>query len=439
MGLPFLNSSKPKTPASPPSASSVPASTGGFSKFAEKLSSSMGSNLGLGNTLGMPIAIDFGTGALKILQVNTGQPPAMQAIVCLETPQALIGDNKRRMEFQLSALPKLVKKGGFKGKRAVCSIPAWQTTCKHLQFPRQDGVPLAQLVAAAIPQQLGVDPASLVYRFIEVSNKEKNNNKVDVVLIAVERAVVDLLMETLVEAKLEPVGIQSEFMCTVRAFDDIHRRLEDNKANTLYLDIGASTTKVMITHGRTLVFARMIDVGGRHLDAAIAKQMNVDEVTARQMRLALDAETERLFTPAAAPAAPAAATAEAEVDRRKDQAPAGFTEDITKQPPVAVAPVGANLLEPLEIITDEVRLCLRYHASQFPGQKVDRIIFVGGESRHRGLTQHIARVLKLSAQIADPLARVARTGTESVLGIDLKQPQPGWAVALGLCLAPTDL
>ncbi|HEX2839589.1 MAG TPA: pilus assembly protein PilM [Phycisphaerales bacterium] len=434
MGLPFLNSSKQKTPAG---AANGQGGNGGFSRFAEKLSSSMGSNLGLGNTLGMPIAIDFGTGALKILQVNTGQPPAMQAIVCLETPQALIGDNKRRMEFQLSALPKLVKKGGFKGKRAVCSIPAWQTTCKHLQFPRQDGVPLAQLVAAAIPQQLGVDPASLVYRFIEVSNKEKSNNKVDVVLIAVERAVVDRLMETLVEAKLEPVGIQSEFMCTVRAFDDIHRRLEDNKANTLYLDIGASTTKVMITHGRTLVFARMIDVGGRHLDAAIAKQMNVDEVTARQMRLALDAETEKLFAPAAS-AAPASA-AEAEVDRRKDQAPPGFTEDITKQPTVAVAPAGANLLEPLEIITDEVRLCLRYHASQFPGQKVDRIIFVGGESRHRGLTQHIARVLKLSAQIADPLARVARTGTESVLGIDLKQPQPGWAVALGLCLAPTDL
>jgi Tfp pilus assembly PilM family ATPase len=247
--------------------------------------------------------------------------------------------------------------------------------------------------------------------------------------------VVDRLMETLVDAKLEPVGIQSEFMCTVRAFDDIHRRLEDNKANTLYLDIGASTTKVMITHGRTLVFARMIDVGGRHLDAAIAKQINCDEVTAREMRLALDKETERLFTQGGASDQPR----DPEVDRRKAKVPAGFTEDITKQPTVEVAPAGTNLLEPLEIITDEVRLCLRYHASQFPGQKVDRIIFVGGESRHRGLTQHIARVLKLSAQIADPLARVARTGTESVLGIDLKQPQPGWAVALGLCLAPTDL
>jgi hypothetical protein len=47
--------------------------------------------------------------------------------------------------------------------------------------------------------------------------------------------------------------------------------------------------------------------------------------------------------------------------------------------------------------------------------------------------------LKLPAQMADPLARIVRTGAEPALGVDLKQPQPGWAVVLGLCLSPTDL
>ena len=82
---------------------------------------------------------------------------------------------------------------------------------------------------------------------------------------------------------------------------------------------------------------------------------------------------------------------------------------------------------------------LRYHDSQFPGKRVDRAMFVGGEARHRGLCQAVARALRLPAQMADPLARIARTGAEPALGVDLKQPQPGWAVALGLCLSPTDL
>ena len=32
-----------------------------------------------------------------------------------------------------------------------------------------------------------------------------------------------------------------------------------------------------------------------------------------------------------------------------------------------------------------------------------------------------------------------RTGVEPASGVDFKRAQPGWAVALGLCLSPTDL
>jgi Tfp pilus assembly PilM family ATPase len=84
-------------------------------------------------------------------------------------------------------------------------------------------------------------------------------------------------------------------------------------------------------------------------------------------------------------------------------------------------------------------LSLRYHESLFPGRKIERVIFLGGESKSRSLCQNVARVLKLPAQLADPLARVGRSGNEPVVGVDLKQPQPGWAVALGLALSPTDL
>jgi len=68
---------------------------------------------------------------------------------------------------------------------------------------------------------------------------------------------------------------------------------------------------------------------------------------------------------------------------------------------------------------------------------VDRLIFVGGEARHRALCQHIARELGLAAQLGDPLVRMGRNsdiGIES--GIDRRQPQPGWSVAIGLSLGP---
>ncbi|MCC6833272.1 MAG: hypothetical protein IT200_18205 [Thermoleophilia bacterium] len=93
----------------------------------------------------------------------------------------------------------------------------------------------------------------------------------------------------------------------------------------------------------------------------------------------------------------------------------------------------------MEILTDEIWMCLRYHASLYPSRKIDRAVFVGGEARHKPLCQHIARSLRIPSQVADPMARVARSGGGSPIGVDLCQAQPGWTVPLGLCLCPTDL
>jgi Tfp pilus assembly PilM family ATPase len=116
-----------------------------------------------------------------------------------------------------------------------------------------------------------------------------------------------------------------------------------------------------------------------------------------------------------------------------------MSEDLARAAPTPAAPAGASLREPLEILTDETNMCVRYHDTMFPSSRVSNVVFIGGESRHRGLCQHIARGLRLPAKVADPLARVVRPGTEKAVGVDLSQPQPGWAVAVGLCHCPTDL
>lgn len=409
-----------------------------------KLGSMLQTSVGMGANTTSPIGVDFGAGSLKLLQIDNTETPKLISAAALDTPMDLLADNQKRIDFQLEALPKLLKKAGFKGKRTVCAIPAWRTTCKHLQFNREPGVPTGALVEAAIAQQMGVDPNSLVYRFLEVSAIDKPG-KIDVVLISVPREIVNMVMHGLSAARLEPVGIHSEFMATLRAFDYIHRREGDVLLNTLYLDIGTTTTKVLISHGRELAFTRVISVGGYDLDVLIAKQLAVTEGDARRLRLDTDLKAPPLMSPnpgpfvPTPPARPLDENGKPIEDRRHAGVPVGFSGDVMNQPKVSVGPDGSDLREPLEIITDEVRMCVRYHASQFPTRKVERVVFVGGESRHRGFVQHIAKTLRLPAQIADPLARLARTGDEPVIGVDVKQPQPGWTVAVGLCLTPTDI
>ena len=127
------------------------------------------------------------------------------------------------------------------------------------------------------------------------------------------------------------------------------------------------------------------------------------------------------------------------MDRRVSKVVPGLSSELDSMPAAESAPKGISFSEPLEILTDEIRMCIRYHDAMYKKQAVGSIVFLGGEARHRGLCQHIARVLRLPARVADPLARIIRDGSENTLGIEVGLSQPGWAVAVGLCQSPTDL
>ena len=82
--------------------------------------------------------------------------------------------------------------------------------------------------------------------------------------------------------------------------------------------------------------------------------------------------------------------------------------------------------------------CLRYYESVFRSQSVDRAIFVGGQAYDKRLCQAIAQRLNMPSQIGDPLVRMRRTDGAGVdPKLDWRNPQPAWAVAVGLSLGPT--
>ena len=95
--------------------------------------------------------------------------------------------------------------------------------------------------------------------------------------------------------------------------------------------------------------------------------------------------------------------------------------------------------EPLNKLIHELEGCRRYYEATFTNKPVDRLVFVGGEAKHRNLCQHIAREMGLAAQVGDPMVRLSKVADiPPDAGIDPTQPQPNWAVALGLSMGPAD-
>jgi len=438
-----------------------------------------------------PIAIDFGASALKTLQLSVADDgAAIIAAAAVDTPENLRTDATARFAHQLTLLPRLVKGGGFRGKKVVCALPASQTFTQHLQVQKVGGMTLADAVRAELNAQTGCDPKRVVVRPVEVRNvKGEDGERTEVICFAVARDLVMQLVGAFKKCRLELVGVHCQHIALLRSFDHITKRASDANLTSLYIDIGADDTKVAIARGRDIVFARTVRFGGALLDAAIAERLQCPLGEARARRLAnacykalsdescaqrpastgssvatetagsadgmamlaagMRAAVDAGASPLRAPDAKYDA-AIAEEDRRAnspapgaqvvhDTPPAPSTPPTPQAPPArlpADAPV--NLTPEVESLIDEIAMGLRHHSRLFPNAVIERAIFVGGESHSRELCQHIARTLRLPAQIADPLAPLMdRTETQG-RGVNLGAAQPGWAIPFGLSFCPED-
>jgi Tfp pilus assembly PilM family ATPase len=218
----------------------------------------------------------------------------------------------------------------------------------------------------------------------------------------------------------------------------------DERRTTLFVDIGYHASKALIAHGGQLVFAKLIQVGGAHFDAQFAEELGIEMSEARERRRrqaaqepsapgrSLPSRQRSSVSEQSGPMAMAEAAMDAESDSASAAQPLRPGE-----PSHEMIPAGGEMLD---CLIDELQLCLGYHASMFPGRQVDQVVFLGGEANQRAMCRRIAQSLRLPAQLGDPLCRIGRAPTaKPPVGIELRLPQPGWAVPLGLCRMPANL
>lgn len=402
----------------------------------------------------IPLMIEFGVSGIKALQLNGHNPSTITGVAFMPTPDDLLDNPSKRLLFQMDALPKFLKGEKINATRAACLIPSGQMLCKHLQLIPADGVPIEQIAGAQLSTQLGCDPASLLVR-CRVVPGVKRQGKQEVICFGASREFVGRLMGTLKLAKLDPVGIHTEFDALVRAMqlrDDSAGGVKAGKPR-LILDMGTGSTKVLIMHGSQMIFARTIELGARHFDETICHQLRCTMMEAREMRHALTEVTPRQPVAAAAgaqmpgmPPAPASSEPAPPEPTSTDQADNHADAHTQPGPDQQHTPTHKrhrgpqiDLSEPVEIMCDEILMCLRYHDTLFPGTRVEGIVLMGGQAKHQALGAALAKRLHLEAQAFDPLACLARSGKVPVSGVDLRTAQPGWAAIVGGALSPMDL
>lgn len=416
-----------------------------------------------------PIGVDFGTDSLRMAQVDLVDGEyRLVAAASADVPAQIRQDPTARLNFFTETVRDRLASGNFRGRRAILSLPAASMFIQHLRMPKLEEEELKKALPWEARGKLPIDPSHALLRHIVAGDiYQDQEQKSEVILMAAARELVNQLLAAASRAKLDVVGMNVEPKALVDCFTHIYRRKSDSEVTSCFVDIGCVATRAVIARGTQILFARVIPVGGDHFNRAVSNALKISLEEAKVLRIKLCS----FASPAGAAAAQAAESPRAAAAPQSlEQAfpllgaamqasrKAGGTPEAEATTATAVAeapsaspaavPMDAELQEksrlveqacrePLNKLIEELDLCRRYHESTFHEKPVDRLVFVGGEARHRNLCQQIARQMSLAAQVGDPLVRMGRTsdvGVES--GIDRRQPQPSWAVALGLSMGP---
>ncbi len=244
--------------------------------------------------------------------------------------------------------------GSLGSTRVVMSIPTARTFNRSLNLPLLSDADLLPAIALEAEQYIPI-PISELYLDYEVTSRSKD--KVEVLLSAIPRAIIDHVSAAAVEAGLEVVVIEPGMNAVARLIT----KAEEGQLPTVIIDIGAASTDIAVLE-KSIRVTGGLAIGGNTFTLDIANKLKVSLENAHQLKV--------LNGLSASP----------------------------KQAKLTAA------LEPsLNHIVSELKKVIRYYLERIGSQvKLEQIIIVGGGSNVPGIGEFFTNEMMMPARVASP-------------------------------------
>lgn len=337
-----------------------------------------------------PIGIDLGSRSVKLVQFTADQKQLVDA-VRWELPVLPEDATPAERANQLAESIRMAREGrNFRGKAAVVSLDADKLFVQNLRVAKVTGAELEKTVRQEAGSRLPFPATEAEVRFLDAADVRQGELiRREVIVVACHQPSLHSLLEMLVACGLRPAAVDAEPMALLRCYVKQFRRDADRRERSVFVHVGSARTMVLIAEGATTLFIKYLDIGGRQLDEAVARHLQVSAAEATQLR-------------------------RHNGDRRADQQ----DPEITRSMAEAARPV-------IDKLAGEISMCIRYHSVTFRGQPLVRLVLGGGESTPQ-LLEALQPRIALRCELGDPF----RSYEFSVPGGRKGQ----WDVAVGLAL-----
>ncbi len=365
-----------------------------------------------------PIALDIGADSVKMLQLGKrGGGLAVCACGRWKFPPGVQHAPQHRNELAVSAVRDMLREKGFRGRKVITALSCRQLGIKNVRMPHLPPNELAEAIVWEASERFSfeVTPDRLKYlRAGEI--RQGTETRDEIILLAASQETIETHLSMLNEMGLEVEHIEAEPVALFRVFERFLRRRADKDIVSVLLDMGSEATSIIVARGRQIIFIKSIDIGGRRLTSAVAKQLNLSVEEAVELRGLIMKEDPEDHSP----------ESHGEQDPKDRQASESVAWTIHDA-----------LRSEVEALAREIALCLRYCSVTFRGLRRESVTVTGGQAYDSAVVKFLAEQLGIDCVVGQPLRGINVSGV--AFSGHRRGMLPEWAVCAGLAMRDIDV
>jgi len=335
------------------------------------------------------LGLDIGSHSIKMIEIgHAGNTKTLLAAGNIPTPlKALSSSLEADHRAVAQAIRQVMKETGAKSDSVVIALPESQVFTRVIEVPALSSRELASAINWEAEQYIPLpfDQVNFDYSILRDA-KATGTDKMDVLLVACPKTLLEKYLTIIEYAELIPVAAETEIIATARA---LSRSVATVKGGVLLVSLGAQTTDLAILRNGVLAFTRSISAGGEALSRALVSGLDFNAHQAEEFKRTYGIEQDKLQGKIVA----------------------------------AVKPI-------MDTIVGEISRALSYYSEKHKEERIQTILLSGGTAKLPGMVVYMAQHVGMEVQLANPWVGMVKDARFNVL----ESEGPTFTVAAGLSL-----
>lgn len=230
------------------------------------------------------VGLDIGLERIRAVEVSGADKsrPQVTRVASIAIPEGAVRSGEVREVFTVStAIKKLWATGGFKAKDVVLGIGNQRVLARDLSVPKMSLGQIKESLPFQVQDMLPVPVADALLDYYPISEGQGESGPVvHGLLIAAIKESVLANVASVRQAGLNPVQVDLIPFALTRVL----ARGGSEHGTVVLVDVGASTTNVVVVTDGVPQFIRMIPAGGQDLTNALSTRLEISPEQANQAK-----------------------------------------------------------------------------------------------------------------------------------------------------------